>query len=148
VGRAVVGGAEQIVPRRHGLLDLAGGDDAIRVIVGGENGVRRAANELIVCVHRQDPTDAPERLAVAFLGRGVGSAQDLLEVRETGRLGVGPALVGDILGCATPDGGGLRLRERADETGTDVVDGGDAICLADGFRAVAVVRINDRFTGG
>lgn len=146
--RAVVAGAKKMVLRRDRILGLAGIDDAIRVVVGRKNGVRRALDELIVCIHREHPTNPTGRLAVAFLGGGVGSIKDLLEVRETGRLGVSCALMGNVLGCATPYGGDLRCLERADKTGTNIVDGGDAICMANRVCAVAIVRIDDRFSGG
>ena len=72
--------------------------------------------------------------------------EDLLEPRKTGCLLVGHALVGNVFGCAALDGGGLRCRERANGSGTDVVDRGDAICLA--HYAVAVVRKDDGLSGG
>lgn len=146
--RAVVVGAEKMVPRRDGILDFARIDDAVRVVVGREDGVRRALDELVVCIHCEHPTNPTGCLAVAFFGGGVGSIKDLLEVRETGRCGVSCALMGNVLGCATPYGGDLRCLERADKPGTNVVDGGDAICMANGFCAVAVIRIDDRFSGG
>ena len=70
-GRAVVGGAEDLVLRHDGLVGHARIDHAIRVILSRENRVRRALDDLIVCVQRQDAANPTGRLAVAYAGGGI-----------------------------------------------------------------------------